>query len=132
MEKMSLVALVFVGSGLGGVARYVSGLWITRWAASGFPFSTLFVNVLGSLVIGILASLTKSGDSWLSQPGTQALLVIGLCGGFTTFSSFSLQTLELIQAEKFLSALINIIANCVLCLVFTWIGYMAGQLLRNN
>ena len=130
-EKVWLFGCVFLGSGLGGMLRYGSGVWLYQVAPSHFPTSTLFVNVVGSLVIGVLSFLTKNDDGWISNPYIQTGLMVGFCGGFTTFSSFSLQTLELFQDQKYFLSLINIQGNCALCLFAVWLGYSLTQSIRS-
>lgn len=119
MDDFGRLTAVFIGSGVGGVLRYLSGLWIAGMPAHSFPLATLFVNVTGSALIGVLFVVTGSGIGLKSHPMVSAALVTGLCGGFTTFSSFSLQTWQLVEKGQPLSALLNIVASIVLCLSFT-------------
>ena len=89
--------LVGVGSAAGGVSRYwISGLIANRFGQS-FPWGTLFVNVSGSFVIGFFATVTAPEGRWLVGPSGRNFFTTGFCGGYTTFSSFSLQTLNLAQ-----------------------------------
>ena len=129
-EKTWIFLCVFLGSGLGGVARYGSGIWLYQVAPSHFPTSTLCVNVVGSLLIGVLAFLSKNGEAWISNENVQIGLMVGFCGGFTTFSSFSLQTLELFQNERYWLCLWNILGNFILCLFAVWTGYILTQAIR--
>jgi CrcB protein len=118
--------LVALGSAVGGMARYgVSGL-VARSFGSVFPWGTLIVNVVGSALIGFLAASAAPGARWLLSPDARALLMIGFCGGFTTFSSFSLETLNLLRDGEWLWAGANVVFSVVLCLVFVWLGYAAG------
>ena len=118
---------VSLGSAIGGAARYwLSGAVAARWGEA-FPMGTLAVNVLGSAVIGaIAASIEPEGRLWLS-PAARDFVMLGVLGGFTTFSSFSLQTLNLARDGEGLWAGANIVGSVVLCLVAVWLGYAAGQ-----
>ncbi len=123
---------VALGGALGSVARFwISGLVAERMGKV-FPWDTLAVNSTGSFIIGILAVL--AGADGRIQPQERSLavqfLMIGVCGGYTTFSSFSLQTLNLLQEGRWLYALGNIALSVVLCLIGVWLGWGAGQLLN--
>lgn len=118
---------IALGGALGSVGRYwLNGLVSQRFDT--FPMGTLVVNVIGSLLIGILAALTLP-EGRMSSEGrtlTTPFLMIGLCGGFTTFSSFSLQTLNLLRDREWLYAGGNILLSVALCLIATWLGYLLG------
>lgn len=118
---------IALGGALGSVGRYwLNGLVSQRFDT--FPMGTLAVNVIGSLLIGILAALTLP-EGRMSSEGrtlTTPFLMIGLCGGFTTFSSFSLQTLNLLRDREWLYAGGNILLSVALCLIATWLGYLLG------
>jgi CrcB protein len=121
---------VALGSAVGGVARYgVSGL-AARTFGSFFPWGTLIVNVAGSTLIGFIAASAAPDARWLLSPDARALLMIGFCGGFTTFSSFSLETLNLVRDGEWLWASANVVFSAVLCLVFVWLGYAGGAALN--
>ncbi len=118
---------VALGGALGSIGRHwLNGLVSERYAT--FPAGTLAVNVIGSLVIGCIGALTLP-EGRLS-PETRAFAVqfvmVGVCGGFTTFSSFSLQTLYLLREREWLHAGGNVLLSVALCLVATWLGYMIG------
>lgn len=120
---------VALGGALGSVARYwVNGL-ISEKLGSTFPWGILVINVTGSFVIGILAALAiPEGrmDSPSRQFATQ-FLMLGVCGGYTTFSSFSLETLKKMQDGEWLYAGGNIILSVVLCLIAVWLGWLLGS-----
>ena len=123
---MSIQVLLWVtlGSALGGAARYwCSGVIATRFGES-FPWGTILVNVVGSFLIGLVATLTDPDGRLLLGPTARQFLMIGLFGGFTTFSSFSLQTLNLVQDSEWLQAGGNIIGSVVLCLLAVWLGHL--------
>ncbi len=130
-ENLWLYFSIGLGSALGGIGRfYVSGLVAQQRAGETFPYGTLVVNVIGSLVIGFLAALT-SPEGRLTPRFSHLvvhLLMIGFCGGFTTFSSFSLQTLNLVREGQWLAAGANAFLSLLLCLVAVWLGYFLGQI----
>jgi len=114
---------IAVGSAAGGVARFWLAGVVARLVGETFPWGTLLINVSGSFVIGFFATLTgPDGRVFVGTTGRQFVMV-GLCGGFTTFSSFSLQTLNLLNDGEWLSAGWYITASVVLCLVAVWAGY---------
>ncbi len=119
--------LVFIGGGIGAAARYwMQGLIYGR-IHSGFPFGTLAVNVLGCFLIGIL--MTAMEERFLVHPSLRIFLTIGILGGFTTFSSFSFETIQLFRDGELLFALANILVSIILCLTGTWLGVQLGKLL---
>ena len=120
---------VGIGSALGGVGRFwIAGLVGQRFGDA-FPWGTILVNVSGSLVIGFLAAL--AGSEGRAHPKLSPLaaqfFMVGVCGGYTTFSSFSLQTLKLIQAGSLPQAGANIAVSVIACLIAVWAGYALGQ-----
>ncbi len=123
---MDIYLWVGLGSALGGIARYaVSGL-VAGWFGETFPYGTLTVNVLGSFGIGLFAALTAPDGRLLVDPSIRQFTMVGLFGGFTTFSSFSLQTLALVQDGEWPAAAANVVASVVACLIGVWLGTVAG------
>jgi fluoride exporter len=118
---------IAVGSAIGGVARYWCSGVAARLIGETFPWGTLFVNVLGSFIIGFFAALTGPDGRIFASSTTRQFVMLGLCGGFTTFSSFSLQTLNLANDGEWLQAGGNIVASVVLCLVSVWLGYLLAN-----
>jgi CrcB protein len=119
---------VCLGGALGSAARFwISGLVAQRIGQT-FPFGTLAVNVTGSFLIGILAAMSVPEGRWMLSPSAREFLMIGVCGGYTTFSSFSLQTLALAQEGEWFRAGANSIASFVLCLVAVWLGHFSVTL----
>jgi CrcB protein len=116
---------VAIGSALGGMARYwcsgIAATLVGEW----FPWGTLIVNVLGSFVIGLVAALSAVEGPFLIKPELRIFVMVGLCGGYTTFSSFSLQTFDLIRDGEWLWAGANCVLSVVLCLLAVWLGYAA-------
>lgn len=123
---MQHVILVFVGGAVGSVFRYVVSIGMSRWLGTGFPYGTLTVNVAGSLCMGFLYVLIVERASLSAE--WRSLLLIGLLGGFTTFSSFSMETLLLLQDAAWLKAGVNTLLNVSLCLFAAWIGLLLGRL----
>jgi CrcB protein len=117
---------VAVGSALGGSARF----WLAGFVASlvgvAFPWGTLLINVSGSFVIGLFAALTGGDGAFSTPPDIRTFVMVGLCGGFTTFSAFSLQTLELAQAGEMMRAGAYVTLSVILCLVFVWLGVVVA------
>ncbi|CCG06972.1 fluoride efflux transporter CrcB [Pararhodospirillum photometricum] len=122
-------ALIAVGSALGGVLRYWMSGWVAAQTGQTFPWGTLAVNILGSFVIGLFATLTAPEGRWLVPGEIRQFFMTGVCGGFTTFSSFSLQTLALAQDGQWLWAGLNVVGSVVLCLLGVWLGHLGAQLL---
>ena len=123
---MDIYLWVGLGSALGGIARYaVSGL-VAGWFGETFPYGTLTVNVLGSFGIGLFAALTAPDGRLLVDSSIRQFTMVGLFGGFTTFSSFSLQTLALVQDGEWPAAAANVVASVVACLIGVWLGTVAG------
>ena len=120
---------VAIGGALGSVSRYwLSGFVAARFGET-FPWGTLVINVTGSFVVGIFPALAiPEGrvDSQSRMFATQ-FLMIGVCGGYTTFSSFSLQTLNLLREREWLYAGGNVILSVILCMIAVWLGYLLGS-----
>jgi CrcB protein len=128
---MLTYVLVGLGSAMGGTLRY----WLSDVAAGSvgqtFPWGTLVVNVTGSFVIGLFATLTAA-DGRLLVPGEwRQFFMAGICGGYTTFSSFSLQTLSLAQDGEWVAAGLNVMLSVALCLLGVWLGH-TGALVLNR
>jgi CrcB protein len=119
---------VALGGALGSVARYWMGVRISLLAGLTFPWATILINVLGSLVIGFLATFTGPTGRVPAPIDARAFLIVGICGGFTTFSAFSLQTLDLARDGRLLLAGANIVLSVVLCLVAVALGHWLATL----
>jgi CrcB protein len=123
---------VGLGGAAGSVARYfISGL-IALHGGETFPLGTLAVNVTGSFVIGIFAALTGPDGRWLAAPSFRAFFMVGVCGGYTTFSSFSLQTLNLARDGQELYAGLNAVLSFSLCLAAVWLGDILATFLTST
>lgn len=122
MEGLRPVLLVGVGGFVGSVGRYLVGGWVHRaLPLAVFPVGTLVVNVAGCLAIGLLAGLVEARQ--LFGPDLRVFLLIGVLGGFTTFSSFAYESLALARDAEMGRALLNVAAQVVLGLVAAWLGY---------
>jgi CrcB protein len=121
---------VAIGGALGTTGRYwLSGL-VARLIGETFPWGTLLINVTGSILIGFFATLTgPDGRVFVGSTGRQ-FVMIGICGGYTTFSSFSLQTLNLMNDSEWFYAGANILLSVALCLIGVWAGYMLASTLN--
>ena len=115
-------ALVALGSAVGGVARYRLALWALPFSRS-LPWGTVLINVLGSFAIGMFGTLTLASGRYPASEPARVLFMVGFCGGFTTFSAFSLQTLDLLRAGAAGRALINVCVSVVLCLAAVAAGH---------
>ena len=121
------VLLVAVGGGLGAAARYLAGLWIVARLGADFPWGTFFVNVTGSFVIGIILVLVEGGEL---PPGARLFLAVGVLGGYTTFSSFSYETLQLLGGEGSLGpVLFNAFGQLLVGLLAVYLGVVCGRVL---
>ena len=116
---------VAVGSALGGMARYWCSGFVARLFGEWFPWGTLIVNVCGSFVIGVFAALSAAEGPFLIPPEMRIFVMVGICGGYTTFSSFSLQTFALWREGEWFWAGANSVLSFVLCLLAVWLGYAA-------
>jgi CrcB protein len=115
-----LIALVAVGGALGSVLRHLLGGLVPQRAGAIFPWGTLAVNLAGCFAIGLVSELAESRGAM--DPGTRALLMVGLLGGFTTFSAFGNETLNLLRDGERLLAGFNVLANVVIGLAAVWLG----------
>ena len=121
---------VSVGGAIGSAARFwISGVVAQRYGQT-FPYGTLTVNVTGLFIIGLFAALTDPEGRWLVSPSFREFFMIGVCGGYTTFSSFSLQTLSLAQEGEWLRAAENAIASFAFCLLAIWLGHFSVSMIN--
>lgn len=123
--------LVAVGSGLGGAGRLLVSTLVGRVAGYGFPWGTLFVNVLGCLAVGALGALFAPSNPLHLRHDLRMLMIVGMLGGFTTFSAFSLETLQLVERGAVGAAAAYTVASLVLCLLAAALSYaLVTSLLR--
>jgi fluoride exporter len=124
---------VAIGGALGSVARFwVSGFVAERYGQT-FPWGTIIANVSGSFLIGLIAALASPEGRFDSPTRAWAtqFLMLGICGGYTTFSSFSLQTLNLIRDREWLYAGGNVLLSVVVCMIAVWLGWLLGSALSS-
>lgn len=128
IESLKPYLWVGLGSALGGMGRLWVSTWMVRRFGDAFPWGTLAANVSGSFIIGLFVALTGPEGRWPVAHRVTLFVVTGICGGYTTFSAFSLQTLHLARSGHWLAAGGNITLSVVLCLAAVAAGYVAGQL----
>jgi fluoride exporter len=121
---------IAVGSAFGGMARYWCSVMAARWLGETFPWGTLLVNIFGSFIIGLFATLTGPEGRLLVGTTARQFVMIGICGGYTTFSAFSLQTLYLMHDGEWLYAAGNIAISVVACLLAVWLGHVLALTLN--
>lgn len=123
-QRMRLL-LVLVGGALGAAARYLVSTWMARRFGTVFPWGTITVNIVGSFLIGVLATLADEVGAL--SPSVRIFLVVGVLGGFTTFSSFSLETLRLLEQGDAVRAGLNVLGNLAVSFVAVVVGVAAGR-----
>jgi CrcB protein len=127
MERQIMSYLwVTIGSAIGGLLRYA----ITRWTLTlsmGFPYGTFFINVIGSFVIGYFGTLTLQSGKFAASDNLRLFVMVGICGGFTTFSSFSLQTFDAMRTGAWGRALANVVFSVVLCVAAVAVGHFLAK-----
>ncbi len=129
---MYLYLLIAIGGALGSVMRFAMSGFVAHHAGETFPWGTLLVNVLGSFIIGFFATFTGPDGRYLVNSAGRQFFMTGVLGGFTTFSSFSLQTLALSREGEWLRAGGNVVGSVVLCLVAVWIGHLLAFSLNSS
>lgn len=117
--------VISAGAAIGGVLRYGLASFIQKRVESFFPYGTLIVNIIGSFALGFI--MYYMDEKELLSPQMRLFLTVGLCGGFTTFSTFSYETLNLIRNSEFLLASANIIGNVLLCLIAIYLSYVVSK-----
>jgi fluoride exporter len=121
---------VAVGGAIGSIARFWCSGAVANAIGQTFPWGTLAVNIIGSFIIGFVATLTGPDGRLLVPSDARVFVMVGICGGFTTFSSFSLQTLDLIRDQEWAQAGANAALSFVLCMISVWAGYIAAASLN--
>ena len=129
MSGISTYLWVALGGALGSVARFWMANAVAAVTGPRFPWGTIAINIIGSFVIGFVAYLGAPLGRVPMSFDIRAFILVGICGGYTTFSSFSLQTLELARSGFLFDAAANIVLSVVLCLLSVWAGYALGTLL---
>jgi len=111
---------IAIGGAAGALLRYGVSSWVQNASASTFPWGTLVVNLAGSLAIGVLWALTDLREV---PPNVRMLIMVGLLGAFTTFSTFSMESLGLLQSQRFLAAGLNVLGSCTAGIMLVFAGY---------
>jgi CrcB protein len=128
MPSLYSVLFVALGGALGSVSRYLLGTWTQTLSRSlDFPYGTLTVNLIGCFVIGLLAQLAETRGVFTVE--SRAFLFVGILGGFTTFSSFGNDTINLLRDGEVFNALVNIGANVIVGLFLVWLGRAVAYLI---
>jgi CrcB protein len=130
MDDLARYFWITLGGALGTAARFWCSGIVARAFGETFPWGTLIINVLGSFVIGFFATITGPDGRIFAGATTRQFVMVGICGGYTTFSSFSLQTLNLMQDGEWLSAASNIVGSVALCLLAVWLGHVLAVTLN--
>ncbi|MBI1936634.1 MAG: fluoride efflux transporter CrcB [Ignavibacteriales bacterium] len=117
--------IVSLGAAIGGALRYWLSGFVHKFLPASFPYGTLSVNVLGSFLLGLIIFFLDSRQMLSHQ--MKIFLTIGFCGGFTTFSTFSFETVNLLRHSEFFFALLNILLNVILCLTAVYIASLLSQ-----
>jgi fluoride exporter len=120
------------GSALGGMARYWCFAIMARFAGDTFPWGTLAVNVFGCWLIGLFATLTGPEGRWLAPSSLRVFVMTGICGGYTTFSTFGLETLNLARDGQWTKAGANVASSLLFCLVGVWLGHVMATVLNER
>ena len=119
------ILAIGVGGALGAIARYALGGAVHRIIPGFFPYGTFVVNVLGCLVFGLIVGLAES--RFVVGPGTRVFLLVGVIGGFTTFSSFTFESFELLRSGQFAAASANVLGQVAFGLLALWAGFAVGR-----
>ncbi len=128
MNGLKTILWVGLGGFIGANLRYAIGSWVdTHWYAAGFPLGTFVINVSGAFVLGFLATFLS--EVILSAPHTRLLLTVGLLGAYTTFSTFSFESVKLLEEGYWLQALLNMAGSVVMAVIAAWLGIILARAL---
>ena len=124
--------LIAIGGAIVSVGRYYASRLITLLSGGVFPLGTMFVNASGSILIGFLAALSAPDSRFFVSPQARLFFMTGICGGYTTFSTFSLETVALLGDGQWIAASTNAVGSVLLCLAAVWLGSAAAQLMGRS
>jgi fluoride exporter len=122
---MYKILLIGIAGLLGTLARYYLSGWADEWWGGTFPFGTLIVNALGCLAIGFLFHATE--EKYLIDPAVRSAVLVGFLGGFTTFSSFAVQSFTLLRGGEIFLAGVNILVSNIAGVILVWLGYALSR-----
>ncbi|EPD13374.1 CrcB protein [Cycloclasticus pugetii] len=125
VNLMAQLLAIAAGGSVGAVMRFIVSTGIYSWLGRGFPYGTLVVNVIGSLLMGLLYELFLQRLS--VSPEVRAVLLVGFLGAFTTFSTFSIETINLIEQGYVIKAIVNVLASVILCVLAAWVGLLIAR-----
>jgi CrcB protein len=127
---ISIYLWIALGGALGSMTRFWLAALVAEIMGPQFPWGTILINIVGSFVIGFFATFTGPGGRLIASFNARAFVMVGICGGFTTFSAFSLQTLDLARENHWAQAGGNVVLSLVSCLLAVWAGHaLAGVLI---
>jgi fluoride exporter len=124
--NVALVVYVALGGALGSVARFLLSTAVHRYTAAGFPYGTFVVNIVGCAAFGLIVGFAEHRIDL--TPAVRAFFLVGILGGFTTFSAFTFDTLELLRTAAYFRAAINVVGQVVFGLAALWVGYAIAKL----
>lgn len=122
---MRELILIFVGGGIGSVTRFSLGKWVSSFHTQNFPYGTLVVNIIACFILGLLIGVADHKQ--ILSPSSRLFWTVGFCGGFSTFSTFSTETVTLIQTGFHLSGILYILTSLIVCLAVTFAGLYLGE-----
>jgi CrcB protein len=129
---MIIYLWIALGSALGGVARYACQGWAARLISETFPWGTLIVNIVGCSFIGFFATFTGADGRVIVGPPMRQFVMVGICGGYTTFSSFSLDALNLVRDGQWAQAAGYVLGSLLFCLLGVWLGHIGAIALNGR
>jgi CrcB protein len=121
---MSLIGIM-LGGAFGAVMRYVVANWVYAWLGRDFPYGTLSVNIIGSFLMGLLTIIILQKSAL--DPAIKLGVMVGFLGAFTTFSTFSIDTLNLLEKGDVILATVNVFTSVISCIVAVWLGMLLGK-----
>jgi CrcB protein len=124
--------LVGLGGALGSVARYWMSFAVTRWCGDAMPWGTIVVNITGCFIIGLFSAATTAKGVMPASHNMREFFMVGICGGYTTFSAFSLQTLTLADQGQWTRAAMNVVLSVVVCLIAVWLGHILAMQMNST
>jgi CrcB protein len=129
--SLTTCLVVMLGGAIGALARYLLALWALPISGQ-LPLGTILINVIGSFVIGFFGTLTLAHGRYPVSETARLFVMVGICGGFTTFSSFSLQTLDLLRGGAAIRAAVNVTASVALCILAVAVGHILAAKLNGG